>query len=260
MRKPFLLIIVSFIMMTVIVSCQQNNQEKAPLEYLTIGHKVNSENLTQSEKRILQKALLRLDFKKRANGSYSIVQKSAQEVYMSEEIFDFFKMVMAKTVRMENMTRGVAYDDSLGTVEGDRYADRDCVIYTIVAILGSMGQHEYDFYRVQRQLQSAGYYVEGEGTYLGSIRDALALFFNVQYIYREDYSEVDPVHNSFFAIKQTRLDNGHNSYHSGTLSLNGNGGFMYRDDQQTAYNEGDTTSYGFASYDDIYSLYKLTLK
>ena len=77
MKKSFLFVISSFMLIAIIVSCQHEGCEKisSEIEFLTINHDITGTTLTTSEKSILQKALLRLDFVKGENGSYSIVQK-----------------------------------------------------------------------------------------------------------------------------------------------------------------------------------------
>ena len=82
-------------LIAIIVSCQHEGCEKisSEIEFLTINHDITGTTLTTSEKSILQKALLRLDFVKGENGSYSIVQKSGKEVRISEPIYNFFKNI-----------------------------------------------------------------------------------------------------------------------------------------------------------------------
>lgn len=247
-------------LIAIIVSCQHEGCEKisSEIEFLTINHDITGTTLTTSEKSILQKALLRLDFVKGENGSYSIVQKSGKEVRISEPIYNFFKNIFEKSAKKNLITRMMIDEDTIGKTEDGRTGDDDCVIYTIVAILHDMNEKQYDAQKVRKELEMAGYYIPGKGTRLGSLKEALRLFFNVYSVDPEDYADVNPSQDFYFVVKQTRMINGQYSYHAETVQLNGNGGFMCRDDQAVAME--DTTSFDFFVYEDVCSLFRLKIR
>lgn len=261
MRRIPLLIIVLMTVATIFYSsCQQEeNVGISPkVEYLTIEHDIVFNKLTKDEKIILQKAILRLNFIKTKDGSYTIMQKSAKEVGISENIFNFFKAALEATARRDILTRSnIASDDSIGETEGNKFGDRDCVIYTVAAILDKMNITGYTIDKIRTQLTIAGYYVPGQGTYVANIRDALTLFFNVYEIDQDEYNKVDPINNNYFVVQQ-KYFNGHYYYHALSAFGKGDGGLACTDEQAAAL--GDTGTTYILGYDEISSIYRLTKK
>lgn len=264
MRKTILFISTMILMGIIVGSCQQEEADtvKNSQSFLSIEHPIIISQLSSYEKQIMAEAFSRLTIVKDNDGTVRFEQQTAEEVNVSDEIFDFFVKTLENTNKkylelVSSKTRTGVWDNDSTASDNDQENGVDCVVYSILNILTLDFEYtNYTYNMVLTELIQKGYYIPGQGTIRACIGDALSCFFNTQLVNPTQYKYADPSTNHYFLVKKTDLGNNHYSYHSETPQMSLGGAFICRDDQLST----DTTTQNVVFFSEIESLYVLTAK
>lgn len=264
MRKTILFISTMILMGIIVGSCQQEEADtvKNSQSFLSIEHPIIFSQLSSYEKQIMAEAFLRLTIVKDNDGTVRFEQKTAEEVNVSDEIFDFFVKTLENTNKkylelVSCKTRTGVWDNDSTASDNEQEKGVDCVVRSIFNILTQdFKLTNYTYNMVLAELTQKGYYIPGQGTIRACIGDALSCFFNTQLVDPTQYKYADPSTNHYFLVQKTDLGNNHYAYHSETPIIAGGGGFYCRNDQFCE----NTDTFNIVSYSEIESLYCLTLR
>lgn len=251
-------------------SCQQDCEQEvnAQEEKLILAPFTSVGDLSKQQQRILFKAFSRLNIIKTENGTYALKQKSGKEVNISENIYNFFSSIIAKTNnRLEKFhlfstTRFGVWDNDSSATDGNDYStNNDCVIFAIETLLQEFGDNKTTADDIRKKLTSLGYYSEDKGTYGSCVESALACYFNVVPVSDMDGFEYGPDGNGkYCVVGRYSIGDNQYDYHAGIVSWAYNGTMIYRDRQWNDTIGDYEASSGMFLQGDVLMLYGLTLK
>lgn len=261
----FVLLLTSFYL----GSCQQDSEEKANerSEQLVLAPFTDVSKLNKQEQQILIKAFSRLTIVKTESGTYVLKQKSGKEVNISENIYNFFSGIIAKTNNRWKKahsfyTRFGVWDNDSSATDGDNYStNNDCVIFAIETLLREFGDNTTTAEDIRKKLASLGYYSEDQGTYGSCMESALACYFNVFPVSDMNDFEYGPNDNGkYCVVGRYSIGDNQYDYHAGIVSWAYDGTMIYRDKQWNDTIGDYEASSGMFLRGDVLMLYGLTLK
>lgn len=269
MKKIICFILLLLTMSFSFGSCQQEDETQANIygENLVLKSFSNLNELSKQEQLILFRAFSRLDFVQTKDGFYKLKQKNGKEVNISENIYQYFRKIIAKTnTKMEasaiQYTRlGVWDTDSTAAGEDEYSTNNDCVIFVIQSLLNEFGDFTTTLEDIRTQLTRLGYYSPDKGTYGSCVQSALSCYFNVIPISNIDNFIKGPENtDKYCAIGRYSLGNNQYDYHAGVVNWSYNGTITYSDTQWNDTIGDYEPSDGVFLQGDVLMLYKLTLR